>query len=334
MKLTTNKKIFKMIIFFILILFLIFLSYFFIGEAPRAEKINLGVNFSQKHAKDLGLDWKETFLALLDDLGARNFKIAAHWDLIEPEDDRFYFEDLDWQIDEAEKRNAKVFLVIGMKTTRWPECHLPDWAKNLSKTEQQKEILEMIEKIVLRYRGRVSVWAWQVENEPFFPFGVCPWVDKKFLKKEIELVKSLDPQRPIIEADSGEGSFWINAARFGDIPSTTMYRKVYFRQIKMYIEYPFPPVFYWRKAKIIKFLFGKKVIVGELQAEPFGPVLLYDLPLEEQEKTMNLERFEKNIEFATKTGFDTFYLWGGEWWYWLKEKQNRPEIWQEAKKLF
>ena len=63
MKLTTNKKIFKMIIFFILILFLIFLSYFFIGEAPRAEKINLGVNFSQKHAKDLGLDWKETFSA-------------------------------------------------------------------------------------------------------------------------------------------------------------------------------------------------------------------------------------------------------------------------------
>jgi len=27
-------------------------------------------------------------------------------------------------------------------------------------------------------------------------------------------------------------------------------------------------------------------------------------------------------------------LWGGEWWYWMKEKQNQPEIWQEAKKLF
>jgi hypothetical protein len=23
-----------------------------------------------------------------------------------------------------------------------------------------------------------------------------------------------------------------------------------------------------------------------------------------------------------------------EWWYWLKEKQGKPEIWQEAKKLF
>jgi len=328
------KKILKRFLLALLFLILIFLGYLFIGQAPKAEKITLGVNFSQKHTKDLGLDWKETFLALLDDLEARNFKIAAHWDLIEPEDDKFYFDDLDWQLNEAEKRGAKVFLVIGMKTTRWPECHIPDWTINLNRKEQQKEILEMIEKIVLRYRDRVSIWAWQVENEPFFPFGVCPWVDKKFLKKEIELVKSLDSQKPIIEADSGEGSFWIDAARFGDIPSTTMYRKVYFRQIKMYIEYPLPPVFYWRKAKIIKFFFGKKVIVGELQAEPFGPVLLYDLPLEEQEKTMNLERFKKNIGFATKTGFDTFYLWGSEWWFWLKEKQGNSEIWQEAKKLF
>jgi len=328
-------KIFKKVLLFILFLILIFLGYLFIGEAPRAKEITLGVNFSQKHAKDLGLDWKETFLALFDDLKARNFKIAAHWDLIEPEDGKFYFDDLDWQIGELEKRGAKAFLVIGMKTTRWPECHIPSWAINLGKSQQQEKILRMLEKVVLRYKDSPSIWAWQIENEPFFPFGICPWVDKKFVKKEVNLVKLLDPQkRPIIMADSGEGSFWINAARFGDIPSTTMYEKVWFRQIGHYIRYPLPPVFYWRKAQIIKKFFGKKVIVGELQAEPFGPVLLYDLLLEEQEKTMNLEQFKKNIEFATKTGLDTFYFWGSEWWYWMKVKQNRPEIWQEAKKLF
>lgn len=329
------KKLLKRILLVLLFLILIFFGYLFIGEAPQAKEITFGVNFSQKHAKDLDLDWRETFLALLDDLGAKNFKIAAHWDLLESEEGEFYFDDLDWQINETEKRGTKVFLVIGMKTTRWPECHIPDWAKNLSKEEQQKEILEMLEKVVLRYRDRVSVWAWQIENEPFFPFGVCPWVDKKFVKREVDLVKSLDPQkRPIIMADSGEGSFWIQSALFGDIPSTTMYRKVYFRQIKMYISYPIPPVFYWRKAKIIEKFFGKKVICGEFQAEPFGPVLLYDLPIEEQEKTMNFEQFKKNIEFATKTGFDTFYLWGSEWWFWMKTKQNQPEIWEEAKKLF
>jgi len=96
----------------------------------------------------------------------------------------------------------------------------------------------------------------------------------------------------------------------------------------------FPAIFYQRRAKLINRIFGKEVICVELQAEPWGPKLLYDLPLEEQEKTMNLEQFRKNIEFAKKTGLKEFYLWGAEWWYWLKEKQNQPEIWQEARKLF
>jgi len=327
------KKFLKYFFLGLLFILIIFFCYLFIGSAPKAKEITWGVNFSQKHSKNLGLDWKEVFTALLDDLGARNFKIAVHWDDLESKEGEFYFDDLDWQIREAEKRDAKVFLVIGMKTTRWPECHLPQWAQNLSKEKQQEKILRMLEKIILRYKESKAIWAWQIENEPFFPFGICPWVDKKFLKKEIDLVKSLD-KRPIIEADSGEGSFWIEAARFGDIPATTMYEKVWFRQINHYVRYPLPPVFYWRKAQIIKFLFGKEVICGELQAEPFGPKLLYDISLEEQEKTMNLEQFKKNIDFASKTGLDTFYLWGSEWWYWLKIKQNQPGIWNEAEKLF
>jgi len=326
----------KKIIMAILILFLLIVSFFFIGNSPRPEKITWGINFSQKHAENLGLNWKETYLALLDDLKVKNIKLITHWDLIEPNKDDYRFEDLDWQIKKAEDYNAKILLVIGMKTGRWPECHIPEWAKNLKKEEQQKEILELIEKIVSKYRGSTpAIWAWQIENEPFFPFGECPGVDEKFLKKEIEQVQSLDiKKRPIVISDSGEGSFWIRAARFGDIIGTTMYKKVWFRQLGFYLSYPFPPIFYWRKTQLIKKLFGKKVICIEFQAEPWGPKLLYDSPLEEQEKTMNLEQFRQNIEFAKKTGLDTFYLWGGEWWYWLKEKQGKPEIWNEAKKLF
>ena len=329
------RRILKYFLFGILAFLLLIFCYLFIGTPPQAKEISWGVNFSQKHAQNLGLDWKETYSALLDDLKVKNIKLITHWDLIELNEGKYYFEDLDWQIKKAEEKDARLLLVIGMKTGRWPECHIPEWAKNLNKEEQQKEILEMIEEVVLRYRERVSVWAWQVENEPFFPFGECPWVDKNFLKKEIDLVKSLDSQsRPIVISDSGEGSLWVNAAKFGDIVGTTLYKKVWFRQLGNYIYYPFPPIFYWRKAQLIEKIFDKKVIVVELQAEPWGPKLLYESPLEEQEKTMNLERFKANIEFAKKTGLDEFYLWGGEWWYWLKEKQNKPEIWQEAKKLF
>jgi len=327
------KKIFKRIFFILLIFLLLFAGYLFIGTPPEAKEINWGVNFSQKHAQDLGLDWKETYLALLDDLRVKNIKLITYWDLIEPEKGKYNFEDLDWQIKMTEEKGANLILVIGVKTGRWPECHIPQWAQDLSKEEQQKEVLELLKQLVLRYRDRASIWAWQVENEAFFPFGECPWTDINFLKKEIDLVKSFD-DRPIIVSDSGEFSFWVKAARLGDIVGTTLHRRAWFKELKLYVHYPFPPTYYWRRAEIIRKFFNKKVINVELQAEPWGPTLLYWLPLEEHKKTMDLEQFKKNIEFAKKTGFDTFYLWGAEWWYWMKIKQNRPEIWQEAKGLF
>jgi hypothetical protein len=337
-----------MILLVIFIILLILFCYFFIGKPKPAEKITWGVNFSQKHAENLGLDWKETYLALLDDLKVKNVKLITNWDKLEPEPNKYNFDDLDWQVQKAEERGVKILLVIGMKTGRWPECFIPDWAQNLGEREQQERISDLIEKIVLRYRNSDSIVMWQVENEPFFPFGRCPWTDEEFLKKEVALVKSEDTQkRPVLISDSGEDSFWVEAAKVGDVVGITMYKKVWynlsFTKIKLpflskdagfYLQFPYPPTFYSRKAFYINKIFGKKVMVVELQAEPWGPKLLYDSPLSEQEKTMNLEKFKYNIEFAGKTGLDTFYLWGGEWWYWMKEKQNNSQIWEEARKLF
>lgn len=327
------RKILFIFLFIVLALLGTAFAYFFVGRTERLENVAWGVNFSQKHAANFGLDWKETYTALLDDAGVKKMKIAVHWDTIEPLRGEFSFNDIDFQIQELAKRNGEMVLVIGMKTPRWPECHIPSWAQNLSKKEQQKVILVMIKEVVERYRGSEVLFAWQVENEPFFPFGECLWADEQFLSKEIELVKSLD-DRPIIITDSGEGSFWTRAARHGDIVGTTMYRKVWVRQLGFYLTYPFPPVFYDRKAKLIKLLFGKEVIGVELQTEPWGPKLLYDSPLKEQQKTMNLEQFKKNIEFARRTGLKTHYLWGAEWWYWMKEVHGDSAIWNEARTLF
>ena len=341
------KVIFKKVLLIFLILLLLLAGYFFIGKTEPAKEITWGVNFSQKHTQNFGLDWKKTYSALLDDLKVKNIKLISHWDLVEPEKDRYNFEDLDWQIQKAEEKEANLLLVIGMKTGRWPECHIPQWAQSLSKTEQQNEILELIKEIVIRYENSSAVETWQVENEALFPFGECPWQDSEFLKKEVDLVRSLDPERQIVVSDSGEGSLWIKAAQLGDIVGTTMYKKVWFsfywekrkfpflpQKMGFYVSYPIPAIFYHRKALYIDKIFNKKVMVVELQAEPWGPKLLYDSPLPEQEKTMNLEKFKYNIEFAKSTGLNTFYLWGGEWWYWMKEKQNQPQIWEEARKLF
>jgi len=326
------KKVLKYFLFGFLIFLSFFIFCFFVGKAKPAEKIKWGVVFSQKHAQLLGLNWKKIYLQILEDLKAKNLKIITHWDLIEPKNNQFNFEDLDWQIKKAKENKANLILVIGLKTGRWPECHLPDWAKNLSQEELNQEVLDLIQNIILRYQKEPQIVAWQIENEPFFPFGECPEIKRDFVKREINLVKSLD-KRPIIFGDSGEFSFWIEAARLGDIVSTTLHRRVYFKEFERYITYPFPPVYYWRKAKLIEFFFKKKVIIGELQAEPWCKNLIYNCDLKEQEITMDFKKFKENIDFARKTGIDTIYLWGVEWWYWLKEKGDES-ILNEAKTLF
>ena len=81
-------------------------------------------------------------------------------------------------------------------------------------------------------------------------------------------------------------------------------------------------------------LFNKEVICVELQAEPWCYDLTQNCSEEEQAKSMDLERFNYNIEFAKKTGLDTFFLWGAEWWYWQKTINNDPSIWNQAKNLW
>ena len=58
-------------------------AFFFIGAETPAQEVLWGVNFSQKHAALLGLDWRSVYLALLEELGAQRLKVAAHWDLLE-----------------------------------------------------------------------------------------------------------------------------------------------------------------------------------------------------------------------------------------------------------
>ncbi len=320
------------------ILLLVVFIWFFVGTPKKAEKINWGVNFSQKQAIFLEIDPKEAYLALLQDLNIKNIKIAVHWDLLETEKDKYDFSDLDWQMSEAQKNNAKIVLAIGMKTPRWPECHIPQWAINLNKKQQQEQILKYLTAVINRYKDSSAILAWQVENEPFLAFGSCPWSDENFLKQEILLVKQIDQNKhPIIITDSGEMSTWTRASNMGgDMVGFTTYRMVWQETLKQYVSYSpwYTPMFYYRRAQVINMLYGKKAIGVELQAEPWCQASVMLAPIEEQQKTMSLDQLKKNIQFAKDTGIDTYYLWGGEWWYWMKEKQNHPEYWQEIKKLF
>ncbi|MEK7599194.1 MAG: DMT family transporter [Patescibacteria group bacterium] len=295
-----------------------------------------GATFSYSWAEKLGLNPKEAYLAVLDDLKSRNLRLPLYWDEIEKQPGKYYFENIDWQINEAEKRGAKIIAAIGFKLPRWPECHIPFWLAERPKDEFKIFLLDYIEKTVTRVGASPAIWAWQVENEPFLKFGQCPELDEDLLDQEISLVRSLD-SRPVIVTDSGELSFWVSAAKKSDILGTTIYRTVWDKRIPLggYLKYPLPPAFFHLKANAVNFLVKiKKIIVVEFQAEPWGPRQLYESSLEEQFRFLDFEQFKENLVYAQKVGFPEVYFWGAEWWYWLKEKQNHPEFWNEAKNLF
>lgn len=308
-----------------------------LGSVEPASKVTWGVTFSHSQAQDLGLDWQETYIALLDDAGVRHVRIPIYWDELESQRGEYDFSKWDWQLDELDKRGGTAIIAVGYKLPRWPECRFPEWLETTNPKDLtfSKRLFQMERAVVTHYRDHPAVAAWQIENEPLLEFGICPKTDPDLLDGEVELVRRLDPSRPIIITDTGEFSLWIEAGKRADIVGSTLYRIIHDPTLG-YVRYNFiSPTQYARKAFLLRLWQpNDTVIVTELQAEPWVQTLPISAnSLEEQYRTLSPQQFRDNIAFARATGLDTFYLWGSEWWFWLKE-QGHDEIWNEARMLF
>ncbi|HMB65864.1 MAG TPA: endo-1,4-beta-xylanase, partial [Patescibacteria group bacterium] len=243
-----KKTSITLAVFFLLLLAILFLSR---GEACPPKEAEYGITFSKLKARELKLDWKQAYVDILDGLDIKKLRLAAYWSEVESDRDEFTYRDLDWQIQQASQRNIDIILAVGGRLPRWPECHFPGWAGNISREKRQKQLLDYIQKTVNRYKDNSHIQAWQVENEPFLSshFGECPPLDKDFLDKEISLVKKMD-SRPIVVTDSGELSLWIPAASRADIFGTTMYKQTYSEKLGSYVEYPIRPGFFHFKRNV------------------------------------------------------------------------------------
>src|SRR3989339_2252386 len=114
----------KVIVLALLLLAALGIVWLYNADFGRGQT-EYGVTFSQKYATSLELDWRETFLNLLDDLKIRKFRLIVYWDLIEKKSGDYDFTDIKWQLDEVQKRGGEVILTIGNRVPRWPECHWP-----------------------------------------------------------------------------------------------------------------------------------------------------------------------------------------------------------------
>lgn len=296
----------------------------------------LGVTFSPRYAKSLGLDPLTTFSAILTELKTKNIRLPVYWSDIEPSPGQFDFQAYDQLVDLAGSRDAKLVLAIGYKLPRWPECFAPSWTNNFSDGEFESSLLVQVKAVTEHFKSRKQITAWQIENEPLYNFGDCKKYSLNFLEKEISLVRSLD-NRPIFLSESGELGSWVNGLRLADAMGISLYRYAWDPFLGFH-TYPLPPLFYPAKLAIVKLLGhlpeNHEVFISELQAEPWpAGSSIPNTPITEQVRLFSLKNFQDNLNFAKLTGFKAAYLWGVEWWYYLRQR-GQPQYWDFAKVLF
>ncbi len=302
------------------------------------EPLQYGVTFIPNYARYFGLDPKETFDAILNDLGARRVRLVSYWREGEPEPGKYSFEELDWQFRMAETAGAKVHLSLGLRQPRWPECHMPAWAEKLPMTEWAPKLKDYIKIVIERYKDSPALESYQLENEFFMKiFGDCPDHSRERLVDEYNFVKSLDSTHPVtITRSNNWGGVPINEPtpdQFG----VAVYKRVWDQTLtKRYFEYPYPPWFYALLGGAGEIVSGKSLIIHELQTEPWMPdgFDLATSSLEEQDKSMNAKLLKSRLKYARDTGLRTVDTWGTEWWYWRMKKHNDPSLWNVAREEF
>lgn len=330
-------KLVKIISITLVVLIVFFIAMFLIFKPTVQKNINYGVNFSSKYATELGMDWKQTYLKIINELGLKNMRIVAYWDEVEPENNKYKFEDVKWQLEEARKRNIGIIMAIGYKVPRYPECFAPEWVAKYTDEEKRKELIDYIKRSVEEYKGYENIKIWQIENEPFWPFGHCRPIERETIAKEIAVVRAID-NRPILIQDSGEGGIWYPTYSLADKLGISMYRKIWydfwgiFFGNFIYFQYPLAHWTYKIKADIVGVPY-ENILVTELQAEPWGPGTNSKLTQEDIDQTMSHHHFLDNLTYAQKGGFKDLYFWGAEWWLYMKEYRNDSYYWDTAKAL-
>src|SRR5437764_5827413 len=137
--------------------------------APRRSTL-LGISFRPPQVDVLGLDARATLRTLLA-YPFQLVRLGAYWSRLEPEPGRFRPDELDWQVDAAERAGKQVILCVGaVKAFGYPEFFVP--AHHLRPHLREGDLVEpaahrpllaaataFVTRIVERYRDRRAIVA-------------------------------------------------------------------------------------------------------------------------------------------------------------------------------
>lgn len=329
------------------LLLISFVIYFFVLRKPEvveegSYELEFGVSFSPLYAESLGLNPKEAYRVILDELKPQSVRLPIYWSEVEKADDQFDFGEIEWYLQEAGKRGIKVVLTVGYRNFRYPECYPPEWTKDLNDNDFEEELLEFLSSAVSHFSngdlpaGKAglsrTIEAWQVENEPFdLPIfrRWCRHFSSRLIEQEIEVVRANDSlHRPVVLTFGGEvflRGLWKETIKKADIFGVSFYPRTVLPGgfvIQTYRLGPLSPRNITKERRFAANL-GKKFWVVEMQAEPWG----------EKPETMSPEILKENYELLLEFGgAERVYFWGAEWWY--KEMLGgRSEMWDASRDI-
>jgi hypothetical protein len=335
-KTSTIKKV--LIVF--LLIFVLFLAQayaiaFWYQQKHKNEPVNFGVTFISNYAEYYGLDPQQTMYALRDDLGFKRFRLVSYWKDIETSPGVYDFSELDWQFKAVNEVNGQVTLALGLRQPRWPECHAPAWVDAKNQQQWYPQLLNFTQAVIDRYKDNPALVSYQLENEYFLSvFGECQHfgAPRSRLVDEFNFVKKIDPNTPIILSYANNYFGVATGKPRGDVYGVSVYDRVFeSRYLKRYVNYPFAPWYYSWRAGLQQILTGRPSMLHELQTEPWAPTDIKSASTQEQYKSMSPKILQDQIKFGLDTGFKDIDLWGGEWWYWRKQTQNDPKVWEAVR---
>ena len=177
----------------------------------RRGSTQLGISFRPLQVAAFDLEPRSTLQGLLA-YPFQLIRLGAYWDRMETRPGIFQTDELDWEIESAERAGKQIILCIGpMKTFGYPEFFVPGHHLKRPFPEHTRikpsaypDLLEaatgFIARLVQRYKPCKSIVAWQLEHEAVDPLGVeHSWrLDASFVEREAAALKKEDPSRPLV----------------------------------------------------------------------------------------------------------------------------------------
>ncbi len=313
----------------------------------------LGVSFSHRHARWLGLDPAETLTRLLRDAGVRRLRLSAYWDEIAPDAATIDFAPLRPWLDIAARYGARVLISVGLKAQRHPEFYPPAWlveehpiphgARLDDYPRVVTRLLLMLERVTAFLADFDVIEAWQVENEPFVPAArrTAGWrFSPDLLAREIAVVHEVDPRRRPIVVNHGARSaldrWWQVILRLADVLGQDVYtrrplRRGPLRYLNVHAFGRLSPNL--RLQAHVAHGLDKQFWITELQAEPWEREAMTAIAAE-CIGSISPERIRANLRLVTRAGADRVYLWGAEWWRYMAERHGDSRYEELARGLF